>query len=111
MSLNSTEITKAYKLFRVLKDGSITPLFINKKQRLKIGEWMVAENHPTKGYKERPFWHCTAEPHAPHLSYNNRAWFEIEMKNHTEFMRPQNQGGKWYLANEIKIIKRYEVIN
>ena len=40
---------KAYKLFRVLKSGEITPLFINKTKRLPIGEWMPAEAHRTKG--------------------------------------------------------------
>lgn len=40
----------AYKLFRELKDGSISPLFINKKLRLKLNEWLTAESHPTKGF-------------------------------------------------------------
>jgi len=99
---------RAYKLFRVLKDGNITPLFINKKQRLVIGEWLIAESHPTKGYKYRPHWHCTSQPIAPHLSMKNRCWYEVEIENHTEFDRPEHQGGLWYLANKMKIIKKYE---
>jgi hypothetical protein len=38
-----------YKLFRQLKNGDITPLFINKTKRLPFNEWMNAESHPTKG--------------------------------------------------------------
>lgn len=95
---------KAYKLFRVLKNGEITSLFINKSVRLEKNIWLEAESHPTKGYKERPFWHCTSEPKAPHLSEKNRVWLEVEIKDFTEFKRPDSQGGKWYLAQKIKIL-------
>lgn len=98
---------KAYKLFRVLKDGNITPLFINKKFRLPIGEWLDAESHPTKNYKFRPHWHCTSQPIAPHLSEKGRQWYEIEMDDYSEFPRPNHQGGLWFLANKIKIIQPY----
>jgi hypothetical protein len=100
---------KAYKLFRVLKSGEITPLFINKKTRLPIDAWMQAEKHhdeSARGFKYRPFWHCTSEPIAPHLSMKNRAWYEIEMEDYQDMQRPKNQGGLWYLANRIKIIKK-----
>jgi len=95
----------AYKLFRVLKNGDITPLFINKKYRLPIDEWLEAESHPTKGYKYRPRWHCTSQPYAPHLTEKGRKWYEIEMEDYEEFQRPNSQGGLWFLANKIKIIK------
>ena len=96
----------AYKLVRLLKDGNITPLFINKKKRLPLNEWMEAEkNHHQKGFKYRPFWHCTEKQHAPHLSMKNRVWVELEMKDYTEYIRPESQGGKWFLANNIKINK------
>lgn len=95
----------AYKLFRVLKDGSITPLFINKTKRLSIGEWLQSESHPTKGYVYRPFWHCTSKPHAPHLSLKGRQWYEVEIEEFEIFNRPDNQGGIWYLSKQIKIIK------
>jgi hypothetical protein len=93
----------AYKLFRVLKDGSIASLFINKTARYSFDEWLEAECFPTKGYKVRPFWHCTSEPHAPHLSTYGRKWYEVEMEDYTIFERPQSQGGLWFLANKIKI--------
>lgn len=100
---------KAYKLFRVLKSGEITPLFINRTCRLPINKWMAAEknhNRVKDGFKYRPFWHCTSQPIAPHLSMKNRAWYEIEMKDYEDMQRPKTQGGLWYLANNIKIIKK-----
>lgn len=98
---------KAYKLFRVLKDGNITPLFINKTFRLPIGEWLEAEEHPTKNYKFRPYWHCTSQPHAPHLSMKNRQWYVVEIEDYMEFNRPSSQGRLWQLAKRMKIIKPY----
>lgn len=50
----------AYKLFRELKSGEITSLFINKKVKLPFNEWLEAESYPTKGFAVRPGWHCTA---------------------------------------------------
>ena len=95
----------AYKLCRRLKNGDITPLFIDKKKRLSFNKWMKAESHPTKGFKVRPFWHCTSKPHAPHLSEKNRVWVVVEIANFTEFNRPEHQGGKWFLAGKMKLIK------
>jgi len=98
----------AYKLCRILKDGSITPLFINKGYRLPFGQWLEAEEHPTKGYKFRPYWHCTSKTLAPHLSEKGRVWVKVEIDDYTEQMRPDIQGGLWYLANKIKFI---EILN
>ena len=95
---------KAYKLFRILRDGTITSLFINKKERLKIGEWLEAREYPTKGYKFRPYFHCVRKPEAPHLTTKGRKWFEVEMEDFIEMKRPESQGGLWYLANKIKIM-------
>jgi hypothetical protein len=96
---------KAYKLCRLLKDGSISPLFINKKKRLPIGEWMEAESHPTKGFAVRPFWHCCSETNAPHLSKKNRIWVEVEIDEYDIFNRPESQGGIWYLAKKMQVIR------
>lgn len=98
----------AYKLFRELKDGSISPLFINKKARLPIGQQLLAEEHPTKGFAIRKGWHCTSQPIAPHLSTKNRSWFVVDIENYTEIARPLSQGGLWYIANKMTIIKRHE---
>jgi hypothetical protein len=98
---------KAYKLFRVRKDGSIGSLFINRKAKLEVGKWLKAENFPTSGFTHRPYWHCTKNPIAPHLSEKDRMWYRIEMTNFTKMIRPANQGGIWYLAGKIRIIKEH----
>jgi hypothetical protein len=94
----------AYKLFRLRKDGTIGPLFINKKLVIKLGEWMDAENHPTKGFQVRAGWHVMAKPEAPHLKLEGRAWYEVEVENFSEEIRPESQGGKWFLANRMRVV-------
>lgn len=95
----------AYKLFRKLKNGSITSLFINKRERLEFNRWYKAQCYPTKGFSIRPYFHCTKEPIAPHLSNKNRIWLMVEIEDYTEIVRPNTQGGIWYLANKMKILK------
>jgi len=99
----------AHKLFRERKDGSITSLFINKTRTLPVGEWMVAENYPTNGFAVRPGWHCTEKPCAPHLKMKLkngevRVWKKVLIDDYTEFKRPENQGGLWFLAKRMKIM-------
>jgi hypothetical protein len=101
----------AYKLFRNMKDGTIAPLFINKKARLKINEWLQAEPHLTKGFAFRPGWHCTLLPIAPHLSMKGRSWYVVEIEDFTTYNRPESQGGTWVLANKLKILEKYEELN
>jgi hypothetical protein len=95
----------AYKLFRKLKDGSLTSLYINKKEKLPIGVWIEAKEYPTKGFAFRPFWHCVKLPDAPHLSLKNRVWCEVEIEDYEEYKRPKNQGGIWFLSKRLKINK------
>ena len=95
----------AYKLFRKKKDGSLTPLFINKKQVLKLDQWMDAEVHPTKGFAFRPGWHCAPQPNAPHLSEKGRIWCKVLIEDFKEIIRPKIQGGSWFLANKMKIVE------
>jgi hypothetical protein len=85
----------AYKLLRVRKDGTLGPLFINKRQVIPIGEWLQAENHPTKGYAVRPGWHVCPQPFAPHLTDKGRVWVQVEIEDYLEFTRPASQGGMW----------------
>lgn len=104
---------KAYKLFRVRKDGTIGPLFINRSQVIPIGETLQAEAHPTKGFAFRPGWHCTLRPEAPHLkeslkSGEVRAWFEVEITGPTYYNRPESQGGTWVLAETLKVIRKVD---
>ena len=100
----------AYKLFRKTKDNRITSLFINKTRNLPYGIWMDAENHKTNGFAERPGWHCTVQPVAPHLkmvlkSGEVRVWKKVMIEDYIEFRRPENQGGLWFLAKRMKILE------
>lgn len=95
----------AYKLCRQKKDGGITSLFINKTRALPFGEWLEAEAHPTKGYKYRPYWHCTFAPCAPHLSEKGRVWVKLEIQAYHTEERPRSQGGTWLLAKRIKLLE------
>ena len=93
----------AFKLVRKLKDGSLAPLFINKKFRFPIGEWLEAESHPTKGFVVRPGWHATLLKRAPHLSKKNRVWVAVEVEDYECYDRPASQGGVWVLAQRMKV--------
>lgn len=100
----------AYKLVRKRRNGSLGPLFINRKQVLALGKPLVAESHPTKGFAVRPGWHCTAKPVAPHLKLNlkngeQRVWVRVEIRNFETIQRPVSQGGKWYLAKRIRFLE------
>lgn len=95
-----------YKLFRQKKNG-ISSLFINSSILLPTKKWIKAEkNHLKKGFKYRPFWHVMEKPVAPHLSEKNRTWYKVSFGDYKEFNRPIAQGGKWFLANKIKILEK-----
>jgi len=100
---------KAYKLFRIRKDGTIGSLFINRSAVYPTGVWMMAEPHQTPGFAPRTGWHCLFSPVAPHLklkpaSGEKRVWYEVKIRNYAVSIRPASQGGRWFLAHEIKII-------
>lgn len=97
-----------FKLFRLRRDGSLGPLFINRRQVVPVGEWLPAEDHPTKGYAHRPGWHCTFHPHAPHLKSgpgSGRVWTECEAEGVRVYSRPESQGGKWVLADRLRVVR------
>lgn len=94
-----------YKLFTQRKDGSLGPLFINKKQRIIPGETYLAEEHLTKGFSFRPGWHICSSPNAPHLKESGRIWCKVEFEHRETLKRPENQGGVWYLGSSIKVIE------
>lgn len=96
---------EAYKLVRLRKNGTLGPLFINRRQILPIGEWLIAEDHPTSGYAHRPGWHVTKRKFAPHLSIKGRVWVLVEVKDFEELIRPESQGGVWWLAKWMKIVE------
>ena len=100
---------RAYKLFRKMKDGQLSPLFINKKSRIPVGEWLESECHPTKGFAVRQGWHCCLQPIAPHLKVNPknqtpRVWVEVEVRDIEMYNRPESQGGTWVLAQRMRVI-------
>lgn len=94
-----------YKLFRQRKDGSLGPLFINRKQRIEKNVWLPAEAHLTKGFAYRPGWHICSEMNAPHLSKKGRVWAEVEFELWTSHVRPANQGGLWYTAQQMRVVE------
>jgi len=103
-------MVKGFKLFRLRKDGTIGPLFINRKQVIEMGVEYQAENHPTKGFKERAGWHLTTLPIAPHLSMTlksgeKRIWAEVEFSDYESIDRSFNQGGTWHLAKKMTVTK------
>ena len=94
----------AYKLLRKRKNGTLGPLFINRKQIIPVSKWLPAENHPTKGYAVRPGWHATSKPEAPHLSMRDRVWARVEITGYEKLVRPKSQGGVWWLAKKMKVL-------
>lgn len=103
---NKTEIHEVFKLFKLRKNGTLGPLFINKKQVIPLNEWMEAEAHPTKGYAFRPGWHCCIAPEAPHLfKKERRVWARCLAQDTTMYQRPWNQGGAWVLAQKLKVVE------
>lgn len=97
-----------YKLFRMRKDGSLGPLFINRKQKLYKDVWYDAEIHSTKGYAFRPGWHICSQMVAPHLRQGgDRVWAKVEFDLWDTIDRPESQGGRWYLGSAMKILEVY----
>jgi hypothetical protein len=97
----------AYKLMRLRKDGTVGPLFINRRLRIPLNTWMTAEDHPTRGFAHRPGFHCTAKPIAPHLKLSSdRVWYAVEIADFTTFERPQAQGGIWLLAQRMRLLRK-----
>ena len=108
-----------YKKVRILKDGKVYPLFIDKTKPFEFGEWMKAGFHPTKGFAPRSLgkdadgneiggWHCCYQPVAPHIadelkSGEKRIWMKCEAKGEMKkYDRPESQGGAWLLVEWLK---------
>lgn len=100
------EVVKAWKLFRVRKDGSLGPLFINASLRVPEDKWMPSEAHKTPGFPFRPGWHACLKPVAPRLTGKGRIWCEVELRGVTKYDRPESQGGEWLLAKALKVVAR-----
>ena len=94
----------AFKLFRVRADGTLGPLFINRRQIIPLQTWLLAENHPTPGFAVRPGWHAAPAPYAPHLGMRGRRWYCVALAGVTEHCRPACQGGRWLLAQSMMVL-------
>ena len=96
---------RAWKLLRKRKDETYGPLFIHQRLKMLPRVWYVAEDHPTKGYAHRPGFHCLLKPEAPHLTEKKRVWCEVEIGHYKYFTRPEAQGGRWVLAQQMQILE------
>lgn len=95
---------RGFKLFRRRRDGSLGPLFINRRLRVPVGSWLEAEDHPTKGYAHRPGWHATLRQEAPHLRQGgDRVWCAVSLEGTQLYNRPESQGGTWVLAQKLRV--------
>ena len=99
----STKILHGYKLFTKRKDGSLGSLFINRKLKIPIEEWIWAEPHRTKGYAFRPGWHVCKTPNAPHLHNRDRVWRCVDVRDVNIIPRPKSQGGEWWIAEWMRV--------
>ncbi len=100
------KIIIGYKLMRKRRDGTYGSLFINRKDKLYPDTWLLAESHRTRGYQFRPGWHLLPKPVAPHLSKKGRVWVRVAALDVETHIRPESQGGKWLLAQQIKILEQ-----
>ena len=104
----------AYKLLRRKKDGSLGPLFVGRASRLSFGVTYEARSDlPHPGLAHRPGFHCCAEPKAPHIKRvlkngERRVWCEVRIYGVTRHDRPECQGGVWYTALHMEIVKLRE---
>ena len=94
-----------YKLVRRRKNGTLGPLFINRSLVLRLRVRYTAENHPTKGFAVRPGFHICSKPTAPHLSKKGRVWIKVRFSDFASHKRPVCQGGLWYVANSMTVLK------
>ena len=106
--IGNLDVPVAYKLLRRRKDGSLGPLFIHARQRIPLGKWLRAEDHPTKGYARRPGWHAAPQPKAPHLSTRGRVWCVVELRYAKPIPRPENQGGYWWIGTWMRVTEILE---
>ena len=96
---------KGYKLFRLRKDGTLGPLFIDTRLRVPVGYWIEAKAVLTPGFAFRPGWHVCSKKSAPHLSKRGRVWAKVSIKDWRSYKRPKSQGGLWYTALFMRVDK------
>ena len=97
-----------YKLMRKRRDGTYGSLFIDRARRLVPGIVYPEQDVKTKGYAHRPGWHVCERPYAPHLSTNGRVWCKVSFAHKDTVIRPECQGGIWYLGRDMEIIEEVQ---
>ena len=107
MDVKDEQSIVGYKLFRLRKDGTLGPLFINRKQVIQAGEWLEAQLFPTPGFAVRFGWHACAQMSAPHLSKKGRVWCRVRLYDITANHRTGSQGGLLYTARYLKVTDIY----
>lgn len=95
----------AYKLLRLRKNGTLGPLFIDRKLVFLPNKWHKAKAVHTKGFAFRPGFHACIKPYAPHLTTNGRVWCKVRLKGIKKYERPECQGGTWFTAKHLKIVE------
>lgn len=93
-----TKTVKAYKLLATKRSrpGEYFATQINTAAPIRVGEWIPAENHPTKGFAARPGWHAGLLPLAPQMRAKSgmrrpdRVWAEVEL--------PDDRSQEWQAA-------------
>lgn len=103
-----TPTRPAFKLLTLRRNGTLGPLFINRRQVITPGEWMRAEDHKTKGFAHRPGWHVAPAPFAPHLTEKGRIWMHVEISDYVVLVRPDIQGKAWWIARWMRVLDPVE---
>ena len=108
----SSEKVTAYKLFRKMKDGSYSPLFIGKRERYALGETLECNyNYDVSGFKKRFGWHGAYLPSADHLNLElktgeKRVWLEVNIHGWVaDYKRPKAQGGLWFTCEYLELVR------
>jgi len=92
-----------YKLIHQRKGGTVGPLFINRKLRIPFNKWLDAEDHPTKGFAHRPYWHCSFD-RVTHLKLKSRVWCKCEVDSYSTM---DYRDSVWVLADRIRFSVTY----
>ncbi len=102
---------KAYKIFKKTKSGVYRPAQVPIRslsvKGYQKGIWYEAEDAQPTNLKNRVGFHATTKPTVPHIKIipDQVVWLEVEIEDFETIQRPESQGGTWYLARYLKIIK------
>jgi hypothetical protein len=106
--------TKAWKLFRLRKDGTLGPLFVDRELVIRPETVYTArQDIRPKTLAYRPGFHCIKHRWAPHIKMRlhngeRRVWCRVVIADYYRDKRPLTQGGMWYVAQNLMITKVYD---